>query len=126
MRLALVVSVGFLIVVGSRSAATGSPPPSNPSCQGSSCLNIYNVRIGTRCATKDSVEVDFSNESGSQYLRGYVVFNTPRGKEYSATDLVKPGQKVEGSAFTCHGVGTPTGIANTGTDPKHLNYPPKN
>jgi|HubBroStandDraft_1064217.scaffolds.fasta_scaffold14719_6 hypothetical protein len=123
MRLILVVSAGFLLVVGGQPTAAGLPPQTDASCQGSSCLNIYNVRVGTRCGTKDSIEADFSNESGSQYLRGYIIFTTLKGKEYSATNLVKPGQKVVGAAYTCHGLGTPTGIANTGTDPNHLDYP---
>lgn len=109
--------------------AVSAPPTSDPNCQGSACLNIYNVRVGTRCGASNSIEADFSNDSGSQYLRGYVVFDAPNGKSYNATGLLKPGQKMEGvigPAYVCHGSGTPTGIANTGLDPDHLSYPPKN
>jgi len=115
----------FAVLVAS--GAIGSSPGSDPYCQGSSCLVISNVHVGTRCNSSDSIEADFSNDSGSQYLRGYVVFNTPNGKSYTATNLLKPGQKMEGGpAYVCHGSGTPTGIANTGTDPDRLKYPPKN
>lgn len=109
--------------------AVSAPAPGDPNCQGSACLNIYNVRFGTRCGTSDSIEAAYSNDSRSQYLRGYVVFNTPNGKSYNATGLMKPGQKMEGNpepAFVCHGSGTPTGIANTGPDPDHTNYPTRN
>ena len=92
-------------------------------CQGTYCLSISNVRYGTRCNSSDSVEADYSNLSGSQYLRGYLVFTTPNGKKYYATDLMKPNEKKQG-AYVCHGSGTPTPLANTGTDQNNLHYPP--
>jgi hypothetical protein len=131
MRQTILALASFFLVFafGGQTTAVGAPPASDSFCQGSSCLNIYNLRIGTRCNTSDSVQVDISNDSGSLYLRGYVVFHTPTGKVYVQTNLLKPGQKVEGDlgpAYVCHGLGTPTGIANTGSDPEHLSYPPKN
>jgi hypothetical protein len=118
MRMILAASVFVFLNVGF--AAAG-----DPLCQGSSCLNIYNVRVGTRCNTPDSIEADYANDSGSQFLRGYVIFDTPKGKVYVSTDILKPGQKKIGVAFVCHGTGTPTGIANTGSDKDTLKYPPK-
>lgn len=129
MRRMLLALAGFVLVFPSSMTADGPLSTSDPYCQGSSCLNIYNVRGGTRCGSSDSVMADFSNSSGSQYLRGYVIFDTPQGKVYSPTSLLKPGQKVEGAlgpAYVCHGVGTPTGKANTGADPDQLKYPSQN
>jgi hypothetical protein len=45
-------------------------------CMGNDCLSITSVR--TRCGKATSVEVDVRNES-DQNLRGYVVFETPKG-----------------------------------------------
>src|ERR1700722_3050952 len=122
MRLPLIALMGFFAPFG-RPIAIDLAFRADATCQGSACLNIYNVRVGTRCNTSDSIEADFSNDSNSLYLRGYVVFNTPKGKFYVTTNLMKPGQKISGPAYVCHGSGTPIGIANTGSDPNHLPYP---
>jgi len=90
-------------------------------------LRIYNVHVGTRCGSSDSIEADYANDSPNEYLRGYVVFDSPKGKIYSPTDILKPGEKRQGgAAYVCHGSGNPSGIANTGSDPDKLRYPPKN
>lgn len=126
MRLILLVLATLAVFSVTEIRSAGSTGLGDPNCQGSACLTIYNVRSGTRCGTSDSIEADISNDSGSQYLRGYVVFDTPHGKMYSQTNLMKPGQKRVGEQYVCHGSGTPTGTANTGPDPDHVNYPPKN
>ena len=92
-----------------------------PKCFGSNCLAMSKIRHGTRCGAHDSIELDVQNVSDSQYLRGYVVFNTPTGPLRVSTGLLKPGQK--GNVYTCHASGEPSAIANTGDDQGHLPYP---
>src|SRR5579872_1497869 len=65
----------------------------NPKCSGSECLAITNIKHGTRCGTSDSIEADIQNVSGSMYLRGYVVYDTPKGPQRVTTGLMKPGEK---------------------------------
>lgn len=122
----LLALASFLLVFTGQPIAVSPPPTGDPNCHGDACLTIYDVSYGTRCGTHDSVAADISNDSGSQYLRGYVIFDTPQGKMYSETNLMKPGQKRVGEQYVCHGSGTPTGIANTGPDPDHVNYPQRN
>ena len=124
----VVVLAGFFIVrvLRSQPTAAGSPPQgaANAYCSGGACLAIYNVRVGTRCGTSDSVEADYGNVSSSLYLRGYLVFRVPSGANqhteagtndaYLPTDLLKPGQEMKGVQYVCHGTGLVTGIANTG------------
>jgi len=106
-----------------------NPPPRYASgggaCPGSDCLTIVSVRTGTRCNSTSSVEVDIRNDS-DLYLRGFVVFNTPNGKLYEPTDLMKPGQVVKGVQYVCAGSGSVSTISNTAPDPNLLKYPPKN
>ncbi len=99
----------------------GAAAAQNPRCSGSDCLVITDVRHGTRCGTSDSIETDIQNASGSMYLRGYVVFETPKGPQRVATGLMKPGEK--GNSYTCHGAGKPTVLAETSLDSAHLSYP---
>ena len=128
MRFLLIAIACMWMLSGAGLSARRSVPASDATCQGSACLQIYNVRHGTRCGTRDSVEADYANESNALYLRGYVIFNTPNGKQYVPTDLMRPGEKREspGNAYVCHGSGDPSGIADTGSDPLRLRYPPKN
>jgi len=92
-------------------------------CAGSECLEISNVRHGTRCGTSDSIEVDIHNGSPA-YLRGYVVFTSPAGKKtFAPTGLMPPGKWFRSVEYTCHGIGNPYGIANTGD--MSVRYPPQ-
>jgi hypothetical protein len=119
-----VVLLTFFLTIGGQNSGVSSPTQSGFSCQGTTCLKIYNVHVGTRCGTGDSIEVDYANDSDTEYLRGYVVFFTPTGVVYSPTDIMKPGEKREGgAAWVCHGNSVPLGLANTGSDPSQLHYP---
>jgi len=97
-------------------------------CHGDACLVIENVRHGHRCGNSpDSVEADYRNDSPTEYLRGYVVIDTPdRGTIYIPTGLLSPDQgKTGGPAYACHASSlSPTGIARTGSNPNALQYPP--
>jgi len=94
-------------------------------CAGSDCLRILGVRTGTRCNSSSSVEVDVRNDS-DLYLRGFVIFNTPNGKVYEPTDLMRPGQVAKGVQYVCMGSSSVARISNIGSDPSLLRYPPKN
>jgi hypothetical protein len=92
-------------------------------CTGSDCLVISSVRLGTRCGSRDSVEVDILNASSSLNLRGYVVFTRPDGtRNYAPTGLLAPGQTQQGVQFDCHASSDVRGIANVGANPT---YPEK-
>ncbi len=90
-------------------------------CNGAACLSVVKVKHGTRCAARDSMEMDLKNVSGSLYLRGYVIFLTPEGTQNEATGLLGPGDTA--NVYACHVLGTPTKIANTGMDKAVLRYP---
>ena len=100
-----------------------SPRASAADCSGSDCLVILDIRHGTRCGNRASVEVDIRNDS-DQFLRGYVVFTLPTGrKQYSPTGLMRPGETSKGSQYVCVGTGEVGKVANTGSSPT---YPPQN
>jgi hypothetical protein len=89
---------GFLLFPGFLPGLVYSGMAQNQ-CSGSACLEISNVRRGTRCGTRDSMEVDTHNLSATQSLRG--------------------------TQFTCHATGSPEAIANTGNG-EAVRYPPHN
>jgi hypothetical protein len=92
-------------------------------CVGADCLVVDRVQVGTRCGKSTSIEVDIHNDSHTQYLRGYVVFQTNAGKRYEPTGLLKPGEKLRGVIYTCEASSQSGVLANTGADPVSLSYP---
>jgi hypothetical protein len=112
-RMSIVVAL-----VGLSTQAGGAGQQSVP-CD--SCLQITAVRVGTRCGTSNSMEVDVVNTANLP-LRGYVVFQTASGKSYEPTGLLQPGEENEGTQFVCRATGRPYAIAQIGADP---NYPPR-
>ena len=93
----------------------------DPKCAGAACLAVSNVRHGTRCGARDSLELDVQNISTSLYLRGFVVFATPAGPFPERTGLLKHGEKV--NLYVCHASGSYSLQANTGPDEGHSPYP---
>jgi len=93
-------------------------------CTGSNCLTVLAVRTGTRCGSATSVEVDIRNDS-NEYLRGYVVFDTPGRKIYAPTDIMAPGQVEKGTQFVCKSnSATVSRLANIGPSQNSVKYPP--
>jgi hypothetical protein len=92
-------------------------------CVGSDCLTILAVRRGTRCNSATSIEVDIRNDS-DQYLRGFVIFNTPGHKTYAPTDVMSPGQVERGTQFACNANSSSVEVlANIGPSPDSVRYP---
>jgi len=93
------------------------------SCAGSDCLTILAVRRGTRCNSATSIEVDIRNDS-DQYLRGFVIFDTPGHKTYQPTDVMSPGQVERGVQFACNANSSSVNVlANVGPSPDSVRYP---
>jgi hypothetical protein len=91
---------------------------------GAACLTILAVRTGTRCGSPRSVEVDVRNDS-DQYMRGYVIFDTPGHKTYAPTDVMSPGQVEKSTEFVCNANSSAVDrIANVGASPDSVKYPP--
>jgi hypothetical protein len=89
------------------------------------CLTILAVRTGTRCGSPRSVEVDIRNDS-DEYLRGYVIFDTPGHKTFAPTDVMSPGQVEKGTQYVCNANSSVVDrIANSGASPDSVTYPPK-
>jgi hypothetical protein len=104
------------------SSELGSDVATTGSCQGRECLSIIAVRKGTRCGTPDSVEVDIRNDS-SEFLRGYVKFETSAPSPAQPTDILKPGEIRRGEHWVCHGTGAVYRISNIGPTDKETTYP---
>lgn len=99
-------------------------PSSGTNCTGSNCLTVLAVRTGTRCGSATSVEVDIRNDS-NEYLRGYVVFDTPGRKIYAPTDIMAPGQVEKGTQFVCKSNSAAVSrLANIGPSQNGVKYPP--
>jgi hypothetical protein len=93
------------------------------SCAGSDCLTILAVRRGTRCNSATSIEVDIRNDS-DQYLRGFVIFDTPGHKTYAPTDVMSPGQVERGTQFACNANSSSVEVlANIAPSPDSVRYP---
>jgi hypothetical protein len=110
-------------IAGANSSNTAGYNAAAGDCDGADCLLVVAVHTGTRCGTTTSVEVDVQNHS-DQYLRGYVIFDTPHGKSYSPTNLMKPQQLSKGLIYSCNADSRVHVIWNIGTTDVH--YPPHN
>ena len=91
-------------------------------CAGNDCLQIVRARYGTRCGNRSSVEVDVTNGSLTDKLRGYVVFNSPKGKAYSPVYLMQPGESRTGSNYSCDASQDISVLANIGANPPYPNH----
>jgi hypothetical protein len=99
-------------------------PSTGTNCTGSNCLTVLAVRTGTRCGSATSVEVDIRNDS-NQYLRGFIVFDTPGRKVYAPTDIMSPGQVERGTQFVCKtNSAAVSTLANIGPSQESVRYPP--
>jgi hypothetical protein len=120
-------SPSTIVFPGDGGNKTNGGGSSGTSCAGSgaACLTILAVRTGTRCGSPRSVEVDVRNDS-DQYLRGYVIFDTPGHKTYAPTDVMSPGQVEKSTEFVCNANSSAVDrIANVGSSPENVKYPPK-
>jgi hypothetical protein len=110
---------------GGNKAIGGGSSGAGCAGSGAACLTILAVRTGTRCGSPRSVEVDVRNDS-DQYLRGYVIFDTPGHKTYAPTDVMSPGQVEKSTEFVCNANSSAVDrIANVGPSPENVKYPPK-
>ncbi len=117
-------SIITAICAGLSTAFSAFPSVAHSYCSGSACLQITDVRRGTRCGSGASFEVDIRNASEALYLRGYVIFVlSTGGLSYQPTGLLAPGDVRKGEQYVCSGTGDIRVIANTGPTPPQ--YPPR-
>lgn len=80
-------------------------------------LTVINTRLGTRCGSSTSFEVDAIND-GNENLRGYVYLEKQdRSWSRSSTGLLRPGQR--SNHYVCNGTGNYDADWDEGTSPSY-------